>query len=189
MGMHWGIRRYQNKDGTLTAEGRNRLKTDAKFKAKVNNYKQKDALKAKGVKGIANYLTRRYMEPDRITGHRLSEEEAIEKAQRNAKIVKTAIGVVAGVGAAGAAATIPAAAVFMTSYSRFKQAQGIADSVMNTAMSEVNNAASALREAAGSNTFTFDRNSGETIAPEGWVKVDYKNPPSGKNIYFGYYKP
>ena len=27
-GMRWGVRRYQNKDGSLTAAGKNRLKTE-----------------------------------------------------------------------------------------------------------------------------------------------------------------
>ena len=31
LGMRWGIRRYQNKDGTLTAEGRKRLKTYVEY--------------------------------------------------------------------------------------------------------------------------------------------------------------
>ena len=30
LGMHWGIRRYQNKDGTLTAAGRQRYSSDQK---------------------------------------------------------------------------------------------------------------------------------------------------------------
>lgn len=28
-GMHWGVRRYQNQDGTLTAAGKKRYRTDA----------------------------------------------------------------------------------------------------------------------------------------------------------------
>ena len=35
LGQKWGIRRYQNPDGTLTAEGRKRLGKD--FKKKSNN--------------------------------------------------------------------------------------------------------------------------------------------------------
>ena len=38
LGMKWGVRRYQNKDGSLTAAGRKRLeKKDAKFKKKDPN--------------------------------------------------------------------------------------------------------------------------------------------------------
>ena len=36
LGMHWGIRRFQNKDGTLTEEGKRRYNTDAKFKDKYD---------------------------------------------------------------------------------------------------------------------------------------------------------
>ena len=49
LGMHWGIRRYQNPDGTLTAEGKQRYKTDKKFAskidkdAKIRNINQKQA--------------------------------------------------------------------------------------------------------------------------------------------------
>lgn len=36
-GQRWGVRRYQNKDGTLTDKGRNRLLKDArKYESKVN---------------------------------------------------------------------------------------------------------------------------------------------------------
>lgn len=37
-GMKWGVRRYQNKDGTLTAEGKNRYDRDVR----ENNAKKKD---------------------------------------------------------------------------------------------------------------------------------------------------
>ena len=40
IGMKWGVRRYQNPDGSLTAEGRKRLeKKDAKWAHK--NYNKK----------------------------------------------------------------------------------------------------------------------------------------------------
>ncbi len=35
-GMHWGIRRYQNEDGTLTEEGKQRYRTDKKFAKKYD---------------------------------------------------------------------------------------------------------------------------------------------------------
>lgn len=49
LGMHWGIRRYQNKDGSLTAEGIKRYRTDLKFQKKYNKYvaKQNEKLKKK----------------------------------------------------------------------------------------------------------------------------------------------
>lgn len=38
LGMKWGVRRYQNKDGTLTAEGKQRLKDASReYKSEVGN--------------------------------------------------------------------------------------------------------------------------------------------------------
>ena len=45
-GMHWGIRRFQNKDGSLTAEGIKRYRTDLNFKYKYDKYKAKQEAKA-----------------------------------------------------------------------------------------------------------------------------------------------
>lgn len=45
-GMHWGIRRFQNKDGSLTAEGIKRYRTDLNFKYKYDKYKAKQDAKA-----------------------------------------------------------------------------------------------------------------------------------------------
>lgn len=47
LGMHWGIRRFQNKDGSLTAEGIKRYRTDLKFKAKYDKYTAKKEAKNK----------------------------------------------------------------------------------------------------------------------------------------------
>ena len=49
MGMKWGIRRYQNPDGTLTAEGQNKLKKDLSILDK----KQNRAMKALSRKNFA----------------------------------------------------------------------------------------------------------------------------------------
>ena len=46
LGMHWGIRRFQNKDGSLTAEGIKRYRTDLKFKDRYDKYKAKQETKA-----------------------------------------------------------------------------------------------------------------------------------------------
>lgn len=45
LGMKWGIRRYQNKDGSLTAEGIKRYRTDLKFKSKYDKYSAKQESK------------------------------------------------------------------------------------------------------------------------------------------------
>lgn len=46
LGMHWGIRRYQNPDGTLTPAGRRRLeKKDVKWAARNTKRIQKKAMR------------------------------------------------------------------------------------------------------------------------------------------------
>lgn len=45
LGQKWGVRRYQNKDGTLTAEGRKKLGLDA-----YDNYHNEDIVLKKGTK-------------------------------------------------------------------------------------------------------------------------------------------
>lgn len=49
LGMHWGIRRYQNKDGSLTAEGKQRYGSEANFKKYQNTVN-------KGIKTGANVV-------------------------------------------------------------------------------------------------------------------------------------
>lgn len=44
LGMKWGIRRYQNEDGTLTEEGRIRYSSDRKFANKLDSYRKKHGL-------------------------------------------------------------------------------------------------------------------------------------------------
>lgn len=46
-GMRWGIRRYQNPDGSLTPAGKKRYMQDAKFRYKWAKMKEKDAAKKK----------------------------------------------------------------------------------------------------------------------------------------------
>lgn len=36
LGMKWGVRRYQNKDGSLTPAGQKRYSSDKLFKAKID---------------------------------------------------------------------------------------------------------------------------------------------------------
>lgn len=42
LGQKWGVRRYQNPDGTLTEEGKSRYKTDEKFKRKYDNWQSRN---------------------------------------------------------------------------------------------------------------------------------------------------
>lgn len=48
-GQRWGIRRYQNADGSLTPDGKKRYMKDARFRAKWEKVKAKDEAKKKAV--------------------------------------------------------------------------------------------------------------------------------------------
>lgn len=51
LGMHWGVRRYQNEDGTLTAEGRERYGVKTAAETHKRSYSKKyETLKQKGNK-------------------------------------------------------------------------------------------------------------------------------------------
>lgn len=55
LGMHWGVRRYQNKDGTLTSAGKARLvKKDEKW-IKKNSDKITDKARTKSSKELSQY--------------------------------------------------------------------------------------------------------------------------------------
>lgn len=54
-GMHWGIRRYQNPDGSLTAAGRKRYDADSKKLYKsLDNYQSANSKKAKALTKYLN---------------------------------------------------------------------------------------------------------------------------------------
>ena len=100
LGQKWGIRRYQNPDGTLTAEGRARLKNDDKFRSKYNRYKRSQELMAnKGLSKTKAKLAAKYEEKG------MTEDEAIATASRNVERAK-AIAITAGAVGAATAATI-----------------------------------------------------------------------------------
>lgn len=50
LGMKWGVRRYQNKDGTLTQAGKDRLKTKNSINGQVNKYCHSDGTLKKHLK-------------------------------------------------------------------------------------------------------------------------------------------
>ena len=51
LGMKWGVRRYQNKDGTLTQAGKDRLKNKNSINGQVNKYCHSDGTLKKHLKG------------------------------------------------------------------------------------------------------------------------------------------
>lgn len=60
LGQKWGIRRYQNPDGTLTREGKARYKNDQKFKNKWDRFKRSEELIGEGVSKSVAKLTAKY---------------------------------------------------------------------------------------------------------------------------------
>ena len=52
-GQKWGVRRYQNADGTLTSEGKSRYNTDSRFKRKID---RKDNSWIKKTRANSNYI-------------------------------------------------------------------------------------------------------------------------------------
>ena len=50
LGMKWGVRRYQNPDGSLTLEGRRRYLKDAAIQAKKERKKDYKSYKTRGRK-------------------------------------------------------------------------------------------------------------------------------------------
>lgn len=80
-GMKWGVRRYQNKDGTLTAAGKRREKQIAKQRAE--NLQKARAAKAERKSKIA----RDTLSPKKMTEKELNERIArleLEKKYRDA---------------------------------------------------------------------------------------------------------
>ena len=60
LGMKWGVRRYQNKDGTLTSAGRRRTAKENKQKA-IKAYKEKEAAAmAKAINSGVQSLKKKY---------------------------------------------------------------------------------------------------------------------------------
>ena len=67
LGMKWGVRRYQNKDGTLTAAGRARLdKKDEKW-AKKKGDKITETARKKSSKELDRYAAELFQNPNALT--------------------------------------------------------------------------------------------------------------------------
>lgn len=76
LGQKWGVRRYQNKDGSLTAEGIKRYKTDLKFKEKYDKYSAKQEAKTsekRKQKELKRVDTLMKKDPRKLTDEELAE--------------------------------------------------------------------------------------------------------------------
>ena len=111
LGMHWGIRRYQNKDGTLTPEGKQRYRTDKKFREDYDykHPKEKpgyDIVRVKGSKKV-QYLPRELPKDPKERKKVLSQlekekNEILQEAHENQRKRNTKIGIAAGAAALAA---------------------------------------------------------------------------------------
>lgn len=88
-GMKWGVRRYQNKDGTLTAKGKKRLANSLKKDYKRNytnsqpfktSDKYKDALKSEIGKVITDSDKKRIVDAKNLWLRKTKDADAAERA-------------------------------------------------------------------------------------------------------------
>ena len=83
LGMKWGVRRYQNKDGSLTAAGEKRYNAQNEYKKRKQEYKaankevNKASWKAFGINGISNY--------EKAAKNRNKKKFAMDEARANYK--------------------------------------------------------------------------------------------------------
>ena len=85
-GQKWGVRRYQNKDGTLTKEGKNRLAKEASnyYKQEAAKREQSSASRLSEINDILNNVQSNKMSDDKIDAL-LMELSAIEGSVRTLK--------------------------------------------------------------------------------------------------------
>ena len=94
LGMKWGVRRYQNADGTLTEEGKARyLKDDGEFdKSKVKTKTDKKIADAYNKNYYKQLSKQAYEEYDSLTSMpRSTEEERKKKADAERKYIESAM--------------------------------------------------------------------------------------------------
>ena len=84
LGMKWGVRRYQNKDGTLTPEGRKRLANrQAEISSAISKLKTSDTIEkqAKAQKKLYKLVSNYSRLINEIAYNRMTDEEVIEALQ------------------------------------------------------------------------------------------------------------
>lgn len=88
-GMKWGVRRYQNKDGSLTPAGRKRAKQDP-TEGWSDDAKAAYTMKQKGVKGMSNAELKKANERQRLENeyHNLNPN----KVKKGLKYVGAVVG-------------------------------------------------------------------------------------------------
>lgn len=84
LGMKWGIRRYQNKDGSLTEAGRKRLANrQAEISGAISKFKNADTIKkqAKAQKKLYKLVSNYSRLVSEIAYSRMTDEEVIKALQ------------------------------------------------------------------------------------------------------------
>lgn len=75
-GMRWGVRRYQNKDGSLTKAGQKRYSTDSEYKKEIDAQRREKALKSTSAEEI-------YKNRDVLTTAEINERIGRINAEQN----------------------------------------------------------------------------------------------------------
>ena len=93
-GMKWGQRRYQNKDGSLTAAGRKRYSNDPKVVESKAAVKQANKDRTKALSDYSKAYNKYYAVPTRANAKRLNESiDNLRKAESSLKNTKFKYGV------------------------------------------------------------------------------------------------
>lgn len=92
VGMKWGVRRYQNKDGTLTEAGRKKLERKDEKWADKNYEKITNAAQKKVSKELNSYANELLKDPSSITSKGKISATAINSYNRKmAELMSTAV--------------------------------------------------------------------------------------------------
>lgn len=94
LGMKWGVRRYQNKDGSLTNAGKKHRRNPTKGWSK--DAKAARSMKKKGVKGMSNAELKRVNERQRLENeYRNLNPGKISKGLKYAGVIAGGMGTMA----------------------------------------------------------------------------------------------
>ena len=93
LGQKWGVRRFQNTDGTLTNRGRKRLeKRDAKWATNGKGAKITEKAKNKSVREAADYAQRTTGEKARLSTGKVSKTFINQYNQKLAQLMNERVG-------------------------------------------------------------------------------------------------
>lgn len=115
LGMKWGVRRYQNKDGTLTAAGRKRVRTDSEPHKDYAEAHSKKSVKSMSDAELRKSINRIQLEKQY---NKISDNNVRRGKEYVSKIIKT--------GATVASVTSTA----LTIYNNYKQIKPIIKSII-----------------------------------------------------------